>query len=214
MITVQGQLAIRTISGRHGDFNVGKLYTSFGEFAVKDAALDQYGEGKYDGQFVITEIKSACYQGAGRLVVEVRATLGGMTLDGLDDLTPEDTDALEHREPDPIEEDVPTPSPEPAKVTPKRVVSAPAQSDEDDMTPFGMGIPSEPTPSVDLPIASEDELLFGSLWPLGESVKIDPTVNRQMIRDQSRRLTELGYVLDFRNQTWSQVDAGDSSPAP
>ncbi|RMV79112.1 hypothetical protein ALP05_04384 [Pseudomonas caricapapayae] len=206
MITVQGQLAIRTISGRHGDFNVGKLYTSFGEFAVKDAALDQYGEGKYDGQFIITEIKSACYQGAGRLVVEVRASLGGMILDGLDNLTDEETDALEHREHDPIEEESSTAAPsEPVKVDAPPVASAPVLSDSDDLTPFGMGEPTPLAPPVDRSVVSTDELLFGSLWPLGHTVKIDPTVSRQLIRDQCRRLTALGYELDFRSQTWSLV---------
>jgi len=42
MIQLPGQLAIRTISGRNGDFNVGRLATSIGEFVVKDSMLDQY----------------------------------------------------------------------------------------------------------------------------------------------------------------------------
>src|SRR3546814_3690087 len=46
MITIPGQLAIKTIHGRNGDFNVGRLATSIGEFVVKNAELDQYREGK------------------------------------------------------------------------------------------------------------------------------------------------------------------------
>ena len=42
MITIPGQLAIKTIHGRNGDFNVGRLATSIGEFVVKNAELDQY----------------------------------------------------------------------------------------------------------------------------------------------------------------------------
>ncbi len=57
MITIPGQLAIKTIHGRNGDFNVGRLATSIGEFVVKNAELDQYREGKYDGDFVIVEIR-------------------------------------------------------------------------------------------------------------------------------------------------------------
>ncbi|HHM5294170.1 TPA: DUF3275 family protein, partial [Pseudomonas aeruginosa] len=53
MITIPGQLAIKTIHGRNGDFNVGRLATSIGEFVVKNAELDQYREGKYDGDFAI-----------------------------------------------------------------------------------------------------------------------------------------------------------------
>ena len=51
MINIPGQLAIRTISGRNGEFNVGRLSTSIGEFVIKDALLDQYDEGKYRGDF-------------------------------------------------------------------------------------------------------------------------------------------------------------------
>lgn len=42
MITLPGQLAIKTIHGRNGDFNVGRLSTSIGEFVIKNAELDQY----------------------------------------------------------------------------------------------------------------------------------------------------------------------------
>ena len=197
MITIPGQLAIRTIVGRNGDFNVGRLTTSIGEFVVKDPQLDQYREGKYDGQFVVTEIKPSSYSHRGRFVMEVRAHLGGMTLDDLDTLTQEDTDALDDRERDPIEEDVQQTVSKPASTS----VTKPKPTVQDDMTPFGMEKAVE-TPA-DTPSASADEVLFGTLWPLGPVVKIDPTVGRQLIRDQSKRLGELGYELDFRSQQWS-----------
>ena len=50
MITIPGQLAIK-IHGRNGDFNVGRLATSIGEFVVKNAELDQYAEGRVRGRF-------------------------------------------------------------------------------------------------------------------------------------------------------------------
>lgn len=40
-IIVSGQLTLRTIRGRNGPFNVGRLVTPHGEFAVKDAELDR-----------------------------------------------------------------------------------------------------------------------------------------------------------------------------
>jgi hypothetical protein len=199
MITIPGQLAIRTIVGRHGDFNVGRLTTSIGEFVVKDAQLDQYKEGKYDGQFVVTEIKPSGYNHGGRFVMEVRAYLGGMTLDDLDALTQEDTDALDDRERDPIEEEVPPGEPKPCRPTVAKPKPEPKPDAADDMTPFGMGTPVEKPDAT----PSDDEVLFGTLWPLGPVVKIDPTVGRQLIRDQSKRLGELGYELDFRSQQWS-----------
>ncbi|MFK4135377.1 Protein of uncharacterised function (DUF3275) [Pseudomonas luteola] len=194
MITISGQLAIRTIVGRNGDFNVGRLTTSIGEFVVKDAQLDQYNEGKYDGQFVITEIKPSSYSHRGRFVMEIRAHLAGMTLDDLDNLTQEDTDDLDDRERDPIEEDVIPTEPLLAKPT----FNKPRPSYSDDTMPFGIDMQRLPTRKP-----SDDEVLFGTLWPLGSVVKIDPTVSRQLIRDQCKRLGELGYVLDFRLQQWS-----------
>ena len=80
MITIPGQLAIKTIHGRNGDFNVGRLATSIGEFVVKNAELDQYAEGKYEGDFAIAEIRPSTYTANGRMVIEIRALLGGMTL--------------------------------------------------------------------------------------------------------------------------------------
>ncbi len=41
-IVVPGQLTLRTIRGKNGPFTVGRLSTPIGEFAVKDAELEQY----------------------------------------------------------------------------------------------------------------------------------------------------------------------------
>ena len=58
MITIPGQLAIKTIHGRNGDSSTSAAWRpSIGEFVVKNAELDQYREGKYDGDFVIVEIR-------------------------------------------------------------------------------------------------------------------------------------------------------------
>ena len=46
--------------------------------------------------------------------------------------------------------------------------------------------------------------LFGLLWPLGESVKLDSTIDRRTLRAQIARLGELGYALDFKTQEWSR----------
>ncbi|MCR1763856.1 DUF3275 family protein, partial [Pseudomonas aeruginosa] len=46
--------------------------------------------------------------------------------------------------------------------------------------------------------------LFGLLWPLGESVKLDSTIDRRALRAQIVRLGELGYALDFKTQEWSR----------
>ena len=99
MIPVPGQLAIKTRRGRYGDFNVGYLNTSIGEFVTKNAELDQYKEGKYEGEFIITEIFPATYSTGGRIVVELRAKLGGMTISGINTLTTVDSQRLTRRKP-------------------------------------------------------------------------------------------------------------------
>ena len=194
MITVPGQLAIRTISGRNGDFNVGRLSTSIGEFVIKDALLDQYNEGKYRGDFAITEIRPSYYTNGGRLVVEIRAKLDSMTLDDVANLTSEEADKLSTTETDPIDEE-PTAS---AKTSSRTLGRArPAPNDE---TPFGMGKSKQPAAMSQDDV---DEELFGTIWPLGSSVRLDTTVDRKQLRQQCARLGELGYVHDFKQQTWN-----------
>jgi len=111
MITIPGQLAIKTIHGRNGDFNVGRLATSIGEFVVKNAELDQYTEGKYEGDFIIAEIRPSTYNANGRMVIEIRAHLGGMTLSNIDALSRDDARRLSPQEVDPLDEETPAPAP-------------------------------------------------------------------------------------------------------
>lgn len=49
----------------------------------------------------------------------------------------------------------------------------------------------------------QDIELFGHQWPLGDSVKLDPTVDRGTFRAQVSRLKQLGYQFDARSQTWN-----------
>lgn len=199
MITLPGHLAIRTISGRHGDFNVGRLSTSIGEFVIKDALLEQHTEGKYRGDFAIIEIRPSYYTTGGRLVVEIRARLDSMTLEEVETLSAADNASIDAQTPDPVDE-APTAAREPQK--PARPKPAPPVLDDD--APFGM-----PTPKRTQIAATDvgDADLFGAVWPLGDTVKLDPTVDRQQLRTQCRRLEELGYVLDFKLQTWNRNDS-------
>jgi hypothetical protein len=48
-----------------------------------------------------------------------------------------------------------------------------------------------------------DAELFGTIWPIGRSVKLDTTVDRKRLRQQCVRLGELGYELDFKLQIWN-----------
>ncbi len=204
MITVPGQLAIKTIHGRNGDFNVGRLATSIGEFVIKNAELDQYAEGKYDGDFLITEIRPSTYSTSGRMVIEIRAHLGGMTLSSIDPLSRDEARRLSPQEVDPIDEEaqapVPVAAPAPAK--------AKARKGRDplvDTTPFGIEATATPSPKASA--EEDDTALFGTLWPLGDSVKLDPTVDRRVLRQQRDRLGVLGYAFAPLSQDWHLATA-------
>lgn len=201
MITIPGQLAIKTIHGRNGDFNVGRLSTSVTEFVVKNAELDQYKEGKYDGDFTITEIKPSMYYTGGRMVIEIRAHLAGMTLSSIDTLSRDEAHRLSPQEVDPIDEEAQVPAPAMPSAKPK----AKPRSKRDplvDTTPFGSET-ATPSPSA----SAEDAALFGALWPLGEIVKLDATVDRRVLRQQRDRLDALGYTFEPLSQDWHAVAA-------
>lgn len=202
MITIPGQLVIKTIHGRNGDFNVGRLLTSIGEFIVKSAELDQYSEGKFDGEFVVTEIRPSTYTANGRMVIEIRAHLGGMTLSNADALSGDDASRLSPHEVDPIDEETQTPAPVTRAPSPTK-----ARSPRDplvDTTPFG----AEPeAPASKASPDADDTVLFGTLWPLGDPVKLDATVDRRLLREQRDRLNALGYTFAPLTQDWHRVQS-------
>ena len=201
MITIPGQLAIKTIHGRNGDFNVGRLATSIGEFVIKNAELDQYDEGKYEGDFVITEIRPSTYNASGRMVIEIRAHLGGMTLSSIDRLTRDEASRLSPQEVDPIDEEAAAPAPAVARPKSKPAKKIRAASDPlEDTTPFGA-----PDPTTKADTEAEDAALFGTLWPLGDVVKLDATVDRRTLREQRDRLGALGYEFEPLSQQWHRA---------
>src|SRR3546814_18608280 len=104
-IIVGGQLTLRTIRGRNGPFTNGRLTTHLGVFEVKDAELEQYPEGKYDGEFIIKYIYPRAYPTGGGMRFEIRASLDGMTLSGLDELSRDDAKSFAAQEVDPIDEE-------------------------------------------------------------------------------------------------------------
>ena len=189
-MNINGVLTIRTIQGRNGPFNVGRLITDLGEFSVKDTLLEQYEEGRYEGNFNVSQIFPSSYLAGGRFVVEVRATIKSLNLDGVDDLKPEDKEVA--AEPDPADN-----QPESEKVAVSEQADQPAEvntesSGEHDDSDHDDG---------------SDEALFDSLWPLGTQVKLDPTVDRLKFRLQRNRLKDLGYTFDPREQIWSNNSA-------
>lgn len=200
MIQISGELTVRTINGRNGPFNVGRLSTSIGEFVIKDSQLDQFDEGKFSGCFSILEIRPASYFASGRLVVEVRARVSDMLFDDevLGDI-PADVPDL-----DPMEEES-LPDTVKNQIEPKAEPKA-----EPELPQFGYQLtkPALDTTSLQ-PLkvvqAEDDEILFDMLWPLNDHVKLDSTVDRAVLRKQCARLKLLGYEFKSKSQTWEKV---------
>lgn len=198
---VPGQLTLRTIHGRNGPFTVGRLTTHLGVFEVKDAELEQYPEGKYDGEFVIRYIYPKAYPTGGGMRFEIRASLEGMTLSGIDKLSRTEARSFVAQDIDPLDEEQDTQAVATPSATP---LPAPVQAEADpliDTTPFGVDASSANVDASGAP-DSEEAALFGLLWPLGESVKLDSTIDRRTLRAQIARLGALGYALDFKSQQW------------
>lgn len=68
-------------------------------------------------------------------------------------------------------------------------------------------LPVEPEPEPEPTTAppDEDAELFGELWPLGEKVKLDPTVDRSILRAQVVRLKEMGYQFQPVGRLFQKV---------
>ena len=80
MVQITGSLAIKTVTGRYGDFNVATLECELGQFSIRDAMLDEYNEGTYQGTFGVKRIFSGSYQTQHRFIIETRAELNGIWL--------------------------------------------------------------------------------------------------------------------------------------
>ncbi|OKN68836.1 hypothetical protein AM469_006563 [Pseudomonas aeruginosa] len=189
---------------------MGRLATHLGVFEVKDPELEQYPEGKYDGEFIIRYIFPRSYPVGGGMRFEIRASLDGMTLNGIDKLSRDEARSFATQDVDPLDEEqgtqpAATPA-KPAKVS-RPAKPAPEQVSADplvDTTPFGVDAPTPAAAAAPGGTEDGDAGLFGLLWPLGESVKLDSTIDRRTLRAQIARLGELGYALDFKTQEWSR----------
>lgn len=209
-ITVSGQLAIKSAHGRYGQYNVGRLTTPLGEFIVKDAQLDLYEQGKYDGDFVIDRIHLWVSNFGSRMLTEIRAIVSKMTLSSSDSLTQDEAQRLTPHEIDPVEEQSATSPSSPTQAPPPTVLTAPTTSKVSklnplkDPTPFGQtpAASAEAAQSPETP-ADVDQQLFGPLYPLAEVIRLDATVDRRLLRQQKARLGELGYKIDPLTQTFS-----------
>lgn len=176
MITVNGVLTVKQISGANGKFCTGDLNTSIGEFKVKEAILDQFEEGRYEGEFVIERFYLSSYVWRGKSTTDIRAKVTDIRLDNAEE---GDVDVTPQPEMDPVTESV-------ADLMADAIAAASRSGD------------SQPL----------DELsrLFGLDLAKDVSgkkpVKLDPTVDRSLFREQRDKLKSLGYEFQAMSQTW------------
>lgn len=197
-VLVEGTLFVKSIHGQFGRFNVGKLVCPFGEFCIKDKIIDQYEEGAYEGAFELGKVFQAERRVAGGgYIIELRARLDAMTL--FDEASLPDDAPVGVSETDPIEED-------------EDVSGAEAIGDDKPKSLLKRKVGSQP---AEKPAAGETDArdasglsradLFGPLWPLGETVKLDATVDRAVFRRQRDVLKQLGYRFQSKDQIWRLI---------
>ncbi len=183
MISLSGTLDVRTIKGSNGPFQVGELTTSVGEFKVKDKVLEQFEPGAYTGTFLIDKIYPHSYVWYGKVTVEIRARLADVQLDN-DEPFSETGREPASTEPDPVDEER-TPGATAAPHADEIPASAPAGDESGELY---------------LPDLFGTELADAIV--AGEPVKLDPTVERGVFRQQRDQLRAFGYAFQASSQTW------------
>lgn len=181
-VRIKGTLVIKEIKGANGKFCVGDLNTPEGEFKVKEPILDQFEEGRYEGDFLIERFYLSSYVWRGKSTTDIRAKVTDIFLDTIEEGKVEDAPS----EPDPITTE-PAPPAAPESPVPATVIDVAG----DELSP----------------VYQELLKLFGTDLArqvfLKEEVKLDPTVDRALFRQQRDKLKEQGYTFDAKLQTWS-----------
>lgn len=183
MFKTIGTLVIKEIKGANGKFCVGDLSVPEGDFKVKEPILDQFEEGRYEGEFVIDRLYLSSYVWRGKSTTDIRAKLIDISLSGVEEGKQTETPS----EPDPI-------STEPQQ----------QRSTQNDDVPKPAVVIADDAPQDQKFLELRD--LFGIelatlVWDRNP-VKLDVTVDRLVFRRQRDLLKDLGYGFDATTQEW------------
>lgn len=207
---------------RNGAFCIADLSTDIGEFKVKDPILEQFDEGEYQATVWISEIFLGQYISYGKAVTEIRARLHDMHVQSAGVLG---EPRLEIPEPDPLDEPAPLRVGADTHADPENVPGTPPPStrktkDLRDLKAKLAGINKRASKAgeteaeantSDAPAAEpvnpvDHALLFGNeIWAHIQGrtiVKLDPTVDRALLRRQTAMMHTLDYTFDPKRQAW------------
>jgi Protein of unknown function (DUF3275) len=237
MKVFEGSLKVESIQGRKGAFSVGVLTTDIGQFKIKDAALDQFEPGVYDGEFVIARIytKGEPWRGGYFTSLMVDVAQDGYHIH--DEKASTEVASPAPAEPDPADSlnECPTAQTRanaPASseaMQPAQTESAPSTSTgakPTDIRDYVRNVSGQYTQEaveadghagVDAQSdaqANADAKLFGvEIYPRfknREVVALDATVDRLLFRQQRDQLKANGYRFDVATQSW--LPPGHSNP--
>lgn len=183
MFKTSGTLVIKEIKGANGKFCVGDLSVPEGDFKVKEPILDQFEEGRYEGEFVVDRLYLSSYVWRGKSTTDIRAKLVDINLSGVEEGKQAETPS----EPDPI------------AIEPQQQHAA----EKHDAPRPAVVVPDDAPQDQKYVVLLE---LFGSelarlVWD-SKPVKLDPTVDRVVFRRQRDSLKDLGYGFDATTQEW------------
>lgn len=193
MEKLRGTLVVEEINGRRGPFCVGMLQTSIGDFKVTDKELDQFTPGRYQGEFLIEELRTKTVPWRQGTFTYIQALIaeGGFLIDEEDQA--QDTGHTSQSEPDPLDTEQTTevstdvsaaPATSTANVKPaKRANPGPAIDEPDDASVFGIE-------------------LYPQFAERRSPIALDATVDRHLFRKQRERLKDAGYRFVSTEQHW------------
>lgn len=202
MISVNGVLTVKQISGSNGKFCTGDLNCDLGEFKVKETILDQFEEGRYEGEFVIERFYLSSYIWRGKSTTDIRAKVTGIHLDLADEGAVEDAPM----EPDPITDSMPA-----TESVDVKAAEVFANDNEGGSSSFMEEEAQTKSTALCKTVDSNPEVaallaIFGDelsqLILTDMTVKLDPTIDRSLFREQRMILKERGYQFDAMAQTW------------
>ncbi|RUS67433.1 hypothetical protein CUZ56_01378 [Saezia sanguinis] len=192
-----GTLLVEKINGRYGPFNAAKLITSIGNFTVERKGfkeLEMFDAGRFNGDFVVSEIFMGYYITNGKSINEIRARIESMTItSALEPLDPAEESQIAVEEVDPLFEE-----------------TKEKQAVQSDIEPFTVSTPpkrrtKEPAQTEPSEVVNDTEL-FGE-WPLPDAYKQDMSHDRATLRKQVERLNILGFALNPQDQIWYRKQA-------